>query len=68
MECDLDAFAGKRTVSAPIWLALASLKAPPARAEDSGCRITELDVTFIGKNNNEHPAGKCQLAYETVML
>lgn len=41
-------------------------EAPLAWSEPSVCWITEQDLTFPGEDNHEHPAGKCQLAYETV--
>ena len=67
-ETDLDAFKGKWSVSTPIWVGLASTKMPLAQVKPAICWIRELDVTLTGKSRNEQPAGKCQLAYETVML
>lgn len=44
------------------------MKTQLAQVEPSVRWIMELAVTCTGKNGNEHPTGKCQLAYETVML
>ena len=55
-------------MSTPIWVGLASTKMPLAWVKPAICWIRELDVTLTGKSRNEQPAGKCQLAYETVML